>query len=70
MYPFAMTRKLLCDLKHASVAHASMHAVTKRRAGRLPIRKKLLAKKKLDKQLSFCSTNAGCLDVPHCVDSE
>ena len=48
----------MCALKHATVAHASMHAVTKRRAGRLPIWKKLPANKKLDKQLRFCSTKA------------
>jgi len=54
------TDALLRALKHATAAHASMHAVSKHRAARLPVpvRKKLPANKKLDKQLRFCGTKA------------
>jgi len=52
------TEALLRALKHASAAHAIMHAATKHRPARLPVRKKLPAYKKLDKQLRFCSTMA------------
>jgi len=52
------TEALLRALKHASAAHAIMHAATKHRPARLAVRKKLPAYKKLDKQLRFCSTMA------------
>jgi len=51
------TEALLCALKHATAAHASLHAVTKHRAARLPVQKKLPANKKLDKQLRLCNTS-------------